>query len=176
MTALLSLRQVRFAFPGWPATVDRADLDVEQGAFQSLVGRSVRIVGRHAIFIEGPGCGNFFRLLLREKDFAPCDRACGHVQDDGRRLARGRRKSEGIISQPPLAATCGRHRRPGIRGGEANHSLAKTVHGIKSRSAEVVGVAHAHHSQTSFFSFGNGELHRRHCRHLAHAVPGIEQG
>jgi NitT/TauT family transport system ATP-binding protein len=37
---LLSLRGVRFAFPGWPPTVDGVDLDVEEGAFHCLVGRS----------------------------------------------------------------------------------------------------------------------------------------
>ena len=38
--SLLSLRGVRFAFPGWPATVDGVDLEVEAGAFHCLVGRS----------------------------------------------------------------------------------------------------------------------------------------
>jgi NitT/TauT family transport system ATP-binding protein len=38
--SLLSLRGVRFAFPGWPATVDGVDLQVEAGAFHCLVGRS----------------------------------------------------------------------------------------------------------------------------------------
>ena len=28
--SLLSLQQVRFAFPGWPSTVDGVDLDLEQ--------------------------------------------------------------------------------------------------------------------------------------------------
>ena len=37
---LLALRQVRFSFPGWPATVDGVDLQVEEGAFVCLVGRS----------------------------------------------------------------------------------------------------------------------------------------
>jgi NitT/TauT family transport system ATP-binding protein len=39
-TSVLSLRGVRFAFPGWPATVDGVDLEVAQGAFHCLVGRS----------------------------------------------------------------------------------------------------------------------------------------
>lgn len=38
--SLLSLRDVCFAFPGWPATVDGANLDVDAGAFHCLVGRS----------------------------------------------------------------------------------------------------------------------------------------
>ena len=38
--SLLSLRGVRFAFPGWPATVDGVDLEVNAGAFHCLVGRS----------------------------------------------------------------------------------------------------------------------------------------
>lgn len=38
--SLLSLQQVRYAFPGWPPTVDGADLEVEEGAFHCLVGRS----------------------------------------------------------------------------------------------------------------------------------------
>ena len=37
---VLAMQQVRFAFPGWPATVDGADLAVEEGAFHCLVGRS----------------------------------------------------------------------------------------------------------------------------------------
>lgn len=38
--SLLSLSAVRFAFPGWPPTVDGVDLDVEEGDFHCLVGRS----------------------------------------------------------------------------------------------------------------------------------------
>lgn len=38
--SVLSLQQVRFAFPGWGPTVDGVDLEVEQGAFHCLVGRS----------------------------------------------------------------------------------------------------------------------------------------
>lgn len=38
--SLLSLRDVRFAFPGWPPTVEGAKLDVQAGAFHCLVGRS----------------------------------------------------------------------------------------------------------------------------------------
>ena len=37
---VLAMEQVRFAFPGWPATVDGADLAVDEGAFHCLVGRS----------------------------------------------------------------------------------------------------------------------------------------
>ena len=37
---VLALEQVRFAFPGWPPTVDGADLAVDEGAFHCLVGRS----------------------------------------------------------------------------------------------------------------------------------------
>lgn len=38
--SLLALRDVRFAFPGWPPTVDGANLEVQAGAFHCLVGRS----------------------------------------------------------------------------------------------------------------------------------------
>ncbi|MDB5900315.1 MAG: cytoplasmic rane protein [Ramlibacter sp.] len=38
--SILALRQVRFAFPGWPATVEGAELAVAEGAFHCLVGRS----------------------------------------------------------------------------------------------------------------------------------------
>ena len=38
--SLLALQGVRFAFPGWPPTVEGADLEVEEGAFHCLVGRS----------------------------------------------------------------------------------------------------------------------------------------
>jgi NitT/TauT family transport system ATP-binding protein len=37
---VLALQGVRFAFPGWPPTVDGADLAVQEGAFHCLVGRS----------------------------------------------------------------------------------------------------------------------------------------
>ena len=37
---VLTLRDVRFAFPGWPPTVEGANLEVEEGAFHCLVGRS----------------------------------------------------------------------------------------------------------------------------------------
>jgi NitT/TauT family transport system ATP-binding protein len=37
---LLEMRGVRFAFPGWPPTVDGVDLAVAPGAFHCLVGRS----------------------------------------------------------------------------------------------------------------------------------------
>jgi NitT/TauT family transport system ATP-binding protein len=38
--SLLSLQQLRFAFPGWGPTVDGADLEVAEGAVHCLVGRS----------------------------------------------------------------------------------------------------------------------------------------
>jgi NitT/TauT family transport system ATP-binding protein len=64
---LLSLRDVRFSFPGWPPTVDGANLDVEQGAFRCLVGRS--------------GCGKTTLLKLAAGLLAP---------DSGEVLFRGR--------------------------------------------------------------------------------------
>jgi len=48
--SVLSLRDLRFAFPGWPPTVEGASLEVEEGAFHCLVGRS--------------GCGKTTRLKL----------------------------------------------------------------------------------------------------------------
>ena len=38
--SLLALRGVRFAFPGWPPTVEGVDLALEEAAFHCLVGRS----------------------------------------------------------------------------------------------------------------------------------------
>ncbi len=38
--SVLSLQGVRFAFPGWPATVEHVNLEVCEGAFHCLVGRS----------------------------------------------------------------------------------------------------------------------------------------
>ena len=65
--SLLSLQQVCFAFPGWPSTVAGVDLDVEQGAFHCLVGRS--------------GCGKTTLLKL----------AAGLLRPDaGRVVFRGR--------------------------------------------------------------------------------------
>jgi NitT/TauT family transport system ATP-binding protein len=65
--SLLALRNVRFSFPGWPPTVDGANLDVEQGAFHCLVGRS--------------GCGKTTLLKLAAGLLAP---------DSGEVLFRGR--------------------------------------------------------------------------------------
>ena len=64
---LLSLRDVRFAFPGWPATVDGANLEVERGAFHCLVGRS--------------GCGKATLLKLAAGLLVP---QSGEVAFDGR--------------------------------------------------------------------------------------------
>jgi NitT/TauT family transport system ATP-binding protein len=57
--SLLTLRGLRFAFPGWPPTVDGVDLALEAGAFHCLVGRS--------------GCGKTTLLKL----------AAGLLQPDG---------------------------------------------------------------------------------------------
>jgi len=81
--SLLSLRGVRFAFPGWPATVDGVDLDVEPGAFHCLVGRS--------------GCGKTTLLKLAAGLLAP---TAGEV------LFRGRRELDigpgiGFVFQSP---------------------------------------------------------------------------
>jgi NitT/TauT family transport system ATP-binding protein len=38
--SFLSLQQVGFTYPGWPAVVNGIDLDIEQGEFNCLVGRS----------------------------------------------------------------------------------------------------------------------------------------
>ena len=65
--SVLSLQQVRFAFPGWPPTVDGVDLDVEEGAFHCLVGRS--------------GCGKTTLLKLAAGLLVP---------DGGRVVFRGR--------------------------------------------------------------------------------------
>jgi NitT/TauT family transport system ATP-binding protein len=54
---LLSLRDLRFAFAGWPATVDGADLEVGEGEFHCLVGRS--------------GCGKTTLLKLAAGLLAP---------------------------------------------------------------------------------------------------------
>ena len=55
--SMLSLRDVRFAFPGWPPTVEGANLEVEEGAFHCLVGRS--------------GCGKTTLLKLAAGLLAP---------------------------------------------------------------------------------------------------------
>jgi NitT/TauT family transport system ATP-binding protein len=80
---LLSLRGLRFAFPGWPPTVDGADLDVEEGAFHCLVGRS--------------GCGKTTLLKLAAGLLVP---------DSGDVLFRGRRHGTigpdiGFVFQAP---------------------------------------------------------------------------
>lgn len=54
---VLALQRVRFAFPGWAATVEDADLEVREGAFHCLVGRS--------------GCGKTTLLKLAAGLLAP---------------------------------------------------------------------------------------------------------
>ena len=81
--SVLSMRGVRFAFPGWPATVDGADLEVDEGAFHCLVGRS--------------GCGKTTLLKL----------AAGLLRPDaGEVVFRGRRHDAigtdvGFVFQSP---------------------------------------------------------------------------
>jgi NitT/TauT family transport system ATP-binding protein len=81
--SLLSLRGVRFAFPGWPPTVEGADLEVAPGAFHCLVGRS--------------GCGKTTLLKL----------AAGLLRPDaGEVVFRGRRHDAvgpdmGFVFQTP---------------------------------------------------------------------------
>ena len=70
--SLLSLQHVRYAFPGWPPTVDGADLEVEEGAFHCLVGRS--------------GCGKTTLLKIAAGLIAP---------DSGRVVFRSRRAAPG---------------------------------------------------------------------------------
>ena len=76
--SLLSLQQVRFAFPGWPATVDGADLEVETGAFHCLVGRS--------------GCGKTTLLKIAAGLLAP---------QHGRVVFHGRPQDIGFVFQSP---------------------------------------------------------------------------
>lgn len=76
--SLLALQQVRFAFPGWPPTVDGADLRVEAGAFHCLVGRS--------------GCGKTTLLKLAAGLLVP---------DAGRVLFDGRAQDIGFVFQSP---------------------------------------------------------------------------
>jgi NitT/TauT family transport system ATP-binding protein len=81
--SLLSLQQVRFAFPGWPPTVDGVDLEVERGAFHCLVGRS--------------GCGKTTLLKLAAGLLVP---------DSGRVVFRGRARDAlgpdiGFVFQTP---------------------------------------------------------------------------
>jgi len=81
--SLLSLRGVRFAFPGWAPTVEGADLEVAAGAFHCLVGRS--------------GCGKTTLLKL----------AAGLLRPDaGEVVFRGRRHDAvgpdiGFVFQAP---------------------------------------------------------------------------
>jgi NitT/TauT family transport system ATP-binding protein len=75
---LLSLQQVRFAFPGWPATVDGVNLEVAQGAFHCLVGRS--------------GCGKTTLLKLAAGLLVP---------DSGRVVFGGRKQDIGFVFQTP---------------------------------------------------------------------------
>lgn len=76
--SLLALQQVRFAFPGWPPTVDGADLAVEQGAFHCLVGRS--------------GCGKTTLLKLAAGLLRP---------QSGRVVFHGRPQDIGFVFQSP---------------------------------------------------------------------------
>jgi len=81
--SLLSMRGVRFAFPGWPPTVDGANLELQAGAIHCLVGRS--------------GCGKTTLLKL----------AAGLLQPDaGEVVFRGKRHDAigtdmGFVFQSP---------------------------------------------------------------------------
>lgn len=75
---LLALQDVRFAFPGWPPTVDGAELEVEEGAFHCLVGRS--------------GCGKTTLLKLAAGLLAP---------DGGRVVFHGGPRDIGFVFQSP---------------------------------------------------------------------------
>jgi NitT/TauT family transport system ATP-binding protein len=81
--SLLSLRGVRYAFPGWSPTVEGADLEVESGAFHCLVGRS--------------GCGKTTLLKLAAGLLTP---------DAGEVVFRGRKQDAigpdiGFVFQSP---------------------------------------------------------------------------
>ena len=81
--SLLSLRGVRFAFPGWPPTVAGVDLEVQPGAIHCLVGRS--------------GCGKTTLLKLAAGLLVP---------DAGEVVFRGRRHDAagpdiGFVFQSP---------------------------------------------------------------------------
>jgi NitT/TauT family transport system ATP-binding protein len=76
--SLLALQDVRFAFPGWPPTVDGAGLEVEEGAFHCLVGRS--------------GCGKTTVLKLAAGLLAP---------DSGRVVFDGGPRDIGFVFQAP---------------------------------------------------------------------------
>jgi len=75
---LLSLQQVCFAFPGWPVTVNGAHLEVAQGAFHCLVGRS--------------GCGKTTLLKLAAGLLVP---------QEGRVVFHGRPQDIGFVFQAP---------------------------------------------------------------------------
>jgi NitT/TauT family transport system ATP-binding protein len=76
--SLLSMRNVQFAFPGWPPTVAGVDLDVGEGAFHCLVGRS--------------GCGKTTLLKLAAGLLAP---------DRGSVVFNGAARDIGFVFQSP---------------------------------------------------------------------------
>lgn len=76
---VLSLQQVRFAFPGWPPTVDGVDLEVQEGAFHCLVGRSgcgKTTLLKLAAGLLHPGAGG---IAFRPRDAAAPGRDMGFV-------------------------------------------------------------------------------------------------
>lgn len=117
--SLLSLQQVRYAFPGWPPTVDGADLEVEEGAFHCLVGRS--------------GCGKTTLLKLAAGLLVP---------DSGRVVFRSRRPGPepdiGFVFQTPNLLEWQRvidnvllpitlHRRPTVDDAQRAHGLLEQL-------------------------------------------------
>jgi NitT/TauT family transport system ATP-binding protein len=74
----LVMRGVSFTFPGWPPTVEGADLEVEEGAFHCLVGRS--------------GCGKTTLLKL----------AAGLLQPDAGSIARDSDEIGFVFQSPTL--------------------------------------------------------------------------
>ncbi|HEY0825278.1 MAG TPA: ABC transporter ATP-binding protein, partial [Ramlibacter sp.] len=145
--SLLSLQQVRFAFPGWPATVDGVDLEVEQGAFHCLVGRSgcgkttlLKLAagllapdGGKVVFrgrapgAIGPGIGFVFQSPNLLEWHRVVDNVLLPVSLHHRPTASEREQALQLLEQLGLAAHAGKHPRQLSGGQQSRVALARAL-------------------------------------------------
>jgi NitT/TauT family transport system ATP-binding protein len=124
--SLLSLRNVRFSFPGWPPTVDGASLDVEEGAFHCLVGRSGcgKTTLHEAI---GPDIGFVFQSPSLLEWLRVIDNVLLPVSLHHRPTAQERTQARQLLEQLGLAAQAEKYPRQLSGGQQSRVALARAL-------------------------------------------------
>ena len=145
--SLLEMRGVRFAFPGWPPTVEGADLTVAPGAFHCLVGRSgcgkttllklaagllqpeagtVRFRG-HAHAAAGPEIGFVFQSPNLLEWLRVIDNVLLPVTLHHRPTAQERGRAQQLLEQLGLAAHAQKYPRQLSGGQQSRVALARAL-------------------------------------------------